>query len=76
MHDNEALFSPFYALGARNQLMPTGEAIHAWGAYIKPVLLKTDGNEANVEAFAARSEDGGAMTVWLLNRGRALAKSG
>jgi hypothetical protein len=61
--------SPFYVLDAANKLTPGGEALRAWGAYARPDLLATDGNAGGVDVFAARRKDGGAMTVWILNRG-------
>jgi hypothetical protein len=68
MNDAEAPQSQFYALGPNNELMPTGEAIRAWGAFIQPVLLSTEGGDATNEAYAARSEDGASLTVWVVNR--------
>jgi hypothetical protein len=69
MNDAEASQSPFYVLDAHNGLLPTGEAIRAWGAFIHSAFLSTEGGDAVNESFAARSEDGRQLTVWMINRG-------
>ena len=69
MNDQEAPSLQYYALGAKNELMPTGQAIRAWGQIVQPVLVSTEGSDVATEVFASRSENGKEMTVWLLNRG-------
>jgi hypothetical protein len=70
MNDQEAKSSVFYALGSHNEILPTGQALRAWGAFVEPNLLETDGTDATAEAYAARTDDRRAMRVWLLNRAR------
>ena len=64
MTDTEAPSSEFYALDAKNRLIPTGQALKMWGRYTQAELIGTEGEDA----FAARSADGRLMTVWILNR--------
>lgn len=69
MNDTEAHSTETYALGPRNELTPTGEALKAWARYAQPCLLQVDGGDSTTEAFAAKSSDGKHLTLWLLNRG-------
>ncbi len=61
--------SPFYALDPANEPTPTGQALRAWGAFVRTNLLETEGSGRDLDVFAARSDNGEEMTVWLLNRG-------
>ncbi|MDR3690049.1 MAG: hypothetical protein P4L46_11765 [Fimbriimonas sp.] len=64
MDDDKASSSPFYALGPRNDLHPTGRALALWGQFAEPVMLATTDDDV----YASRSKDGKRMTVWLANR--------
>ena len=63
MTDRDAPNSPFYALGPKNELTPTGRALALWGAFAQPSMVAVEGHDA----FAARSDDGTRMTVWIMN---------
>lgn len=68
MEQEPASSTQFYALGRRNELMPTGEAVKAWGKFVLPEMVECEGSDATTEVFGARTKDGRNMTVWLLNR--------
>lgn len=68
MDDREAPDSEFFALGPHNDLTPSGQAIRAWGGFVKPVLVRAESGDPSVDIFAARAMDARAMTVWVLNR--------
>lgn len=70
MDDADAPKSQYYALGSRNELMPTGQALRIWGAFVEPLLVAVEGSNMTTEGFAARSKNGRSMTVWLMNRGK------
>ena len=67
--DEEAERSQWYALGPQNEILPTGRAIALWGQFVQDKMIAVDGGNDQVSAFASRSTDGKAMTVWILNRG-------
>lgn len=69
MVDSDAPTTEYYALGQSNQLMPTGQALKAWGKFARADMVATVCNDTSVDAFASRSADGRSMVVWLLNRG-------
>jgi len=69
MDDAEAPANQFYALNARNGLMPSGQAVALWGRGLLPHLLAVEGGSGPLRAHASASADGSAWTVWLVNRG-------
>lgn len=69
MDDGEAKRSQWYALGPDNELLPTGWAIALWGRAIQPNMLAVSGGNDWVSAYAARSDDGKKISVWIVNRG-------
>lgn len=73
--DEEAEKDHFYLLRADNRLTAMGEAVSAWGgagAGVLPVMVGVDvrGGEGRVAAYATRSEEGDAVRVWVVNRGK------
>lgn len=71
MDDAEAKDSQWYALGPDNEILPTGRAIALWGQFAQKEMIAVDGASGPISAYASRSSDGRAMTVWVLNRGDA-----
>ena len=71
MNDGEAKSSQWYALGPDNEVLPTGRAIALWGQFAQSEMLAVSGSAQGVSGYATRSPDGRALTVWVLNRGRA-----
>lgn len=69
--DAEAALDQFYALGPKNEPLPTGRAVEAWAGAVLPVMVaaSVQGGGGNVAAYAARSEDGKEAVVWVVNRG-------
>lgn len=67
MKDEEAANSQWYALGPRNEILPTGRAIEMWGRFVQPQLVAVSGVQKPLRAYAARSADGKNATVWVLN---------
>jgi alpha-N-arabinofuranosidase len=69
MNDGEAKNSQWYALGPDNEILPTGRAVALWGQFVQKDLVAVTGGSVAISAYASRSGDGRAMTVWVLNRG-------
>lgn len=70
MDDDEAPTDQFYALDARNRLLPAGLAVALWGRHLHANLLTVDGSQGDLRAYASATADSGAWSVWLVNRGR------
>lgn len=68
MDDSEAERSQWYALGPGSELLPTGRAIALWGRFVQAERVAVTGSTDAVTGYASRSEDGRAMSVWVLNR--------
>lgn len=68
MDDSEAERSQWYALGPANELLPTGRAIALWGQFVQADRIAITGSTDAVTGYASRSEDGSALSVWVLNR--------
>lgn len=69
MDDGEAPTDQFYALDARNRLLPSGMAVALWGRHLHADLVAVDGAAGHLRAYASASADGSAWTAWLVNRG-------
>lgn len=69
MNDAEATSSQWYALGPGNEILPTGRAVALWGQFVQADRVAVTGSTDAVTGYASRSEDGKALSVWVLNRG-------
>jgi alpha-L-arabinofuranosidase len=69
MDDREAASSVYYALDARNHLLPAGRALALWGEFLHTDFLRVHGGGRTLAAFASASRDRSMLTVWVLNRG-------
>lgn len=66
--DAEATADVSHALGAKNQILPTGRAVQLWNEFALPLLVETSSSNPNVSAYAAFSSDHKMATVWVVNR--------
>ncbi len=67
MQDDED--SQIYALGAMNEIHPSGRALQMWSAFAESDLVVAKSDSSMINAFAAKSADGARWTVWISNRG-------
>jgi hypothetical protein len=67
--DNEAPSSVYYALDARNRLLPPGRSLALWGQFLHGDFLEVRGGGRVLDAFASASRDRRKLTLWVLNRG-------
>lgn len=65
--DDEAPTSQWYALGPKNELLPTGVALKLWSG-IGPELVRAQTTDPTVAAYASRGPEG--LRVWVVNRSR------
>lgn len=74
VNDDEAPRNLFYALDARNALLPTGQAIALWGRFVQSTMVRatvgTGVAAASLVAYASRSRDNRTTTIWIINRAR------
>ena len=68
VNDEEAPHSQFYALGAQNQILPTGRAVALW-SFARANMITVDGVTGLVSAYASCSADRSSLSVWIVNRG-------
>ncbi len=67
-NDEEAPHNQFYALGAQNQILPTGRAVALW-SFARAKMIAVDGGTGLVSAYASCSADRSSLSVWIVNRG-------
>ncbi len=69
--DEEAARTQWYALGPRNEILPTGRAGMLWSFAHKYLcaIESVGGNSAQLSCYSSCSQDRGALTIWIINRG-------
>jgi hypothetical protein len=76
MEEEKVEDSVWYALGPKNETMPTGRAVELWGKYALPNLVRVSGSTDIVGAYATMSSPGTAGVppasgvLWIVNRGK------
>lgn len=68
VQDEEAAQSQWYALGAANEILPTGRALALWRLG-QAKMIAVEGSKGPVAAYATTGEDRRALTLWIVNRG-------
>lgn len=72
VNDTEAPRNLFYALDARNVLLPTGQALALWGRFVQEKMVRvTTGGSTMLNTYATCSDDQRSATVCIVNRGLA-----
>jgi alpha-L-arabinofuranosidase len=66
--DAEAPRSQWYALGAKNELLSTGQALALWRG-VDDRMVAVSGGSGGISAYASCAADQKSMKVWIVNRG-------